>query len=86
MVYDNFFKLQVAWMNFDYDSLRKLLTDSLFNSYDSTYIPDYFLVDLFTFLKEYNVFSNDTKRWITIIGEKTPSVYEKLTTIVIKSE
>ena len=82
---DSIIKLITTFGNSNSNGCKKLL-DSLFNSYDSTYIPDYFLVDLFTFLKEYNVFSNDTKRWITIIGEKTPSVYEKLTTIVIKSE
>ena len=31
--YQNFFKVQMAWMDFDYDSLKLLLTDELYNSY-----------------------------------------------------
>lgn len=34
-VYDNFVKVQQAWMNFDYEALRKLVTDELFNTYKS---------------------------------------------------
>ena len=32
-VFDLFVKEQMAWMNFDYDGLRKLLSDELFNVY-----------------------------------------------------
>lgn len=31
--YDDFVDIQVAWMNFDYDSLRLKLTDELYNQY-----------------------------------------------------
>ena len=34
-VYKNFVDVQNAWMNFDYDALRKLVTDELFNTYKS---------------------------------------------------
>ena len=34
-VYNNFVKIQEAWMNFNYDELRKLVTDELFNTYKS---------------------------------------------------
>ena len=33
MVYSNFVDIQNAWMNFDYDKLRELCTDELFNTY-----------------------------------------------------
>ena len=33
--YETYLKVQVAWMDFDYDTLRELLTDELFNSYKS---------------------------------------------------
>ena len=29
MAYDNFLKVQKAWMNFEYDKLRELCTDEL---------------------------------------------------------
>ena len=32
-VYESFVNLQVAWMNFDYDKIRNLVTDELFNTY-----------------------------------------------------
>lgn len=35
MVYHHFVDVQEAWMNFDYDKLRSLLTDELFNTYKS---------------------------------------------------
>ena len=35
MAFDNFVKIQHAWMNFDYDQLRELCTDELYNSYHS---------------------------------------------------
>ena len=35
MAYDNFVTIQNAWMNFDYDTLRKHCTDELYNSYVS---------------------------------------------------
>ena len=31
--YKIFYDVQIAWMNFDYDKLRELLTDELYNSY-----------------------------------------------------
>ncbi len=34
-VYKNFVKVQTAWMNFDYESLRMHLTDELYNTYKS---------------------------------------------------
>lgn len=33
--YDMFINTQNAWMNFDYDTLRKLLSDELYNTYKS---------------------------------------------------
>ena len=33
MVYDKYVEIQNAWMNFDYDSLKELLTDELYNTY-----------------------------------------------------
>ena len=35
LVYDIFVKVQEAWMNFDYETLRTLLTDELYNTYCS---------------------------------------------------
>ena len=35
MVYHNFVDVQNAWMEFDYDKLRELCTDELFNTYKS---------------------------------------------------
>lgn len=32
--YQDFVKLQIAWMNFDYETLRELLTDELYNQYE----------------------------------------------------
>lgn len=32
-LYNKFVDIQMAWMNFDYESLRKLCTDELYNSY-----------------------------------------------------
>lgn len=32
-LFDKFIDIQMAWMNFDYDMLRKLCTDELYNSY-----------------------------------------------------
>ena len=32
-LYDNFYNVQMSWMNFDYDNLRKLCTDELYNQY-----------------------------------------------------
>ena len=34
-LYDKFVEVQSAWMNFDYDSLKRLCSDELFNSYKS---------------------------------------------------
>ena len=31
--YQMFYDIQIAWMNFDYDKLKNLLTDELYNSY-----------------------------------------------------
>ena len=33
MVFDKYVDIQNGWMNFDYDNLRNLLTDELYNSY-----------------------------------------------------
>lgn len=33
--YDIYKKIQIAWMNFDYDNMRKLVTDEMFNMYKS---------------------------------------------------
>lgn len=35
MVCEKYIKLQEAWVNFDYDTIRKLTTDDLYNSYKS---------------------------------------------------
>ena len=35
MAYQNFLEIQNAWMNFEYDRLRELCTDELFNTYKS---------------------------------------------------
>lgn len=35
MAFDNFVEIQHAWMNFEYDKLRELCTDELYNSYHS---------------------------------------------------
>lgn len=35
MAYQNFIAIQNAWMNFEYDKLRELCTDELYNSYVS---------------------------------------------------
>jgi DNA-directed RNA polymerase subunit RPC12/RpoP len=35
MAYKKFLAIQNAWMNFDYDALRELCTDELFNTYKS---------------------------------------------------
>ncbi len=35
IVYHKFIEIQEAWMNFDYDKLRELCTDELYNSYVS---------------------------------------------------
>lgn len=32
--YDDYVKVQNAWMNFDYDTLRSMLTDELYNQYE----------------------------------------------------
>ena len=32
-VYKMFYDIQIAWMNFDYDKLKELLTDELYNTY-----------------------------------------------------
>ena len=32
-LYDKFVKIQEAWMNFDYDNLRKLCNDNIYNTY-----------------------------------------------------
>ena len=32
-LYDKFVKVQEAWMNFDYDNLRKLCNDNIYNTY-----------------------------------------------------
>lgn len=34
-IYKNFVDLQTAWMNFDYETIRKLVTDELYNTYKS---------------------------------------------------
>ena len=34
-VYETFIQIQNAWTNFDFDTLRKLLTDELYNMYNS---------------------------------------------------
>jgi DNA-directed RNA polymerase subunit RPC12/RpoP len=34
-LYNRFINIQNAWMNFDYDALRELCTDELFNTYKS---------------------------------------------------
>ena len=33
--YETYKKIQVAWMNFDYDSMRQCVTDEMFNMYKS---------------------------------------------------
>ena len=35
MAYQKFLQIQTAWMNFDYDALRELCTDELYNTYKS---------------------------------------------------
>lgn len=35
LLYDKFVKIQVAWMNFDYESLKKLCSNELYYSYQS---------------------------------------------------
>ena len=34
-VFDIYEKIQIAWMNFDYDTLKKYTTDELYNAYES---------------------------------------------------
>ena len=34
-VFDIYEKIQIAWMNFDYDTLKKYTTDELYNTYES---------------------------------------------------
>lgn len=34
-IYNKYVNVQESWMNFDYDKMKKLLTDELFNSYSS---------------------------------------------------
>ena len=62
------------------------LLDSLFESYDSIYIIDSYLIDLFTLLKKESVFKNELKRWLAKIGEKNPAIYERLSAIVVDKE
>ncbi len=37
--YDKFVKVQNSWSDFNYDALRKLLTDELYNTYHSQLVP-----------------------------------------------
>ena len=35
LIFDNFVEIQMAWMNFDYEKLKKYCSDELFNTYKS---------------------------------------------------
>lgn len=39
MTYDNFVRIQNGWMNFDYEELKKLLTNELYNTYRAQLLP-----------------------------------------------
>ena len=49
--YENYVKIQNAWMDFDYDSLKELLTDELYNTY-------YSQLEALKVKKEKNIMSN----------------------------
>lgn len=49
--YNDFVKLQTAWMEYDYDTLRELLTDELYNQYEMQ-------LDTLKLKNEKNVMSN----------------------------
>lgn len=60
MAYDNFVEIQNAWMNFEYDKLRELCTDELFNSYHSQ-------LETLQLKNGQNIMSDFTQRDIKII-------------------
>ena len=63
MVYDKYVEIQEAWSNFDYDKLRTLLTDELYNSYVMQ-------LDALQLKKEQNIMSNYELVSAKIIGLK----------------
>ncbi len=61
----------------------KRFLNALFESYDSFFISDTYLIELFNRLKIISSFRKDLKRWLTLIGNKNPALYATLSKIVI---
>ena len=65
-VYNNFIAVQNAWSEFDYDALRKLLSDELYNTYHSQLVA-------LKAKKQKNVMSDFVKKNIDITDMKVDS-------------
>ena len=63
MVYDKYVEIQKAWMNFEYDKLKELLTNELYNSYIMQ-------LDALKLKNEQNIMSDFTLVDVRIIGLK----------------
>ncbi len=63
ITYQRFIDIQMAWMNFDYDKLRELCTDELYNAYISQ-------LDTLKLKNGQNVMSDFNLQQINIIGIK----------------
>ncbi len=73
MAFENFVAIQNAWMEFDYDKLRELCTDELYNTYTSQ-------LDTLKIKNGKNVMSDFDQEEIKIIGIKKQ---DKLVTVEV---
>jgi predicted lipid-binding transport protein (Tim44 family) len=73
MAFENFVAIQNAWMEFDYDKLRELCTDELYNTYTSQ-------LDTLKIKNGKNVMSDFDQEEIKIMGIKKQ---DKLVTVEV---
>ena len=73
--YDIYQKVQVAWMNFDYDSMRKYVTDEMFNMYKSQ-------LTTLKVKKQTNVMKDFNLLGFNIVGMETKDNISSLTVIM----
>lgn len=73
--YEIYKKIQVAWMNFDYDSMRKSVTDEMFNMYKSQ-------LTTLSVKKQTNVMKDFNLLGFNIVGMETKDNTVSLTVVM----
>lgn len=77
-IYQLYCEVQKAWMNFDYDKLRMLVTDELYNAY-------YIQMQILELKNEKNIISNFTQKKASIMDIKVENSIETIMVQLIVS-